>query len=42
MVLVKFASVEVAEAFYQCDEYQEILKTSKLSADRTVVIVEGM
>jgi uncharacterized protein (DUF1330 family) len=42
MVLVKFASMAIAENFYQCDEYQEILKTSKLSADRTVVIVEGM
>ena len=42
MVLVRFPSVAVAESFYQSDEYQDILKTSKLSAERTVVIVEGI
>jgi uncharacterized protein (DUF1330 family) len=42
MVLVKFPSVEQAEIFYRADEYQEILKISKLSADRTVFILQGI
>ena len=42
IVLVKFPSVQVAETCFQSDEYQEILKISKLSADRTCVIVEGV
>jgi uncharacterized protein (DUF1330 family) len=42
MVLVKFPSTEQAEKFYQADEYQEILKISKLSALRTVFILEGI
>jgi uncharacterized protein (DUF1330 family) len=42
MVLVKFPSVQDAETFYQSDEYQDILKVSKQSADRTLVILEGI
>jgi uncharacterized protein (DUF1330 family) len=42
MVLVKFPSVEQAEIFYRADEYQEILKISKMSADRTVFILQGI
>ena len=42
LVLVKFPSVQVAETCVQSDEYQDILKISKQSADRTCVIVEGI
>lgn len=42
MVLIKFPSAEDAEAFYQSEEYQEVLKISKQSADRTVFILEGL
>jgi uncharacterized protein (DUF1330 family) len=42
MVLVKFPSVQAAETFYQSDEYQDVLKISRQSADRTMVIVEGI
>lgn len=42
MVLVKFASVEQAEKFYQSPEYQEVLKISLQSANRTVFILEGV
>lgn len=42
LVLIKFPSVEVAETCMKSAAYQEILKVSKLSAERTCVIVEGM
>lgn len=42
MVLVKFPSVEQAEKFYQSPEYQEVLKISLQSANRTVFILEGV
>lgn len=42
MVLVRFPSMHDAETFYQSDEYQAILKIGTQSADRTVVILEGM
>lgn len=42
MVLVKFPSAEQAETFYQSQEYQEVLKISQRSADRTVFILEGI
>ncbi|MBK5206755.1 MAG: DUF1330 domain-containing protein [Polaromonas sp.] len=42
MVLIKFPSAEDAENFYQSEEYQEVLKISKKSADRTVFILEGL
>ena len=42
MVLVRFPSVAQAEAFYQSPEYQKVLQISKQSAERTVVIVEGI
>jgi uncharacterized protein (DUF1330 family) len=42
MVLVKFPSAEQAEAFYRSEEYQEVLKISQRSADRTVFILEGI
>lgn len=42
MVLVKFQSKEQAEKFYNDAEYQEVLKISAQSANRTVVIIEGI
>ncbi len=42
MVLVRFPSVAQAEAFYQSPEYQKVLQISKQSAERTVVILEGI
>lgn len=42
MVLVRFPSAQDAETFYQSDEYQEVLKIGKQSADRTVIILEGI
>lgn len=42
MVLVKFPSAEQAEKFYESAEYQEVLKISLQSADRTVFILEGV
>lgn len=42
MVLVKFPSAEQAETFYQSEEYQEVLKISQRSADRTFFILEGI
>jgi len=42
MVLVRFPSVQDAETFYQSDDYQDVLKISKQSADRTVIILEGL
>lgn len=42
LVVVRFPSVEKAQAFYNCPEYQQILQISKASARRTVVLVEGL
>ncbi len=42
MVLVKFPSAQDAETFYQSEEYQEVLKISQQSADRTVFILDGI
>jgi uncharacterized protein (DUF1330 family) len=42
LVLIKFPSIEVAETCMKSAAYQEILKISKLSAERTCVIFEGM
>jgi uncharacterized protein (DUF1330 family) len=42
MVLVRFPSVQQAEAFYDSPEYQQVLQISNKSAERTVVIVEGI
>lgn len=42
MVLVKFPSAEQAQNFYESAEYQEVLKISQQSADRTVFILEGI
>jgi uncharacterized protein (DUF1330 family) len=39
---VRFPSVADAETFYQSPEYQEVVKISKLSADRTSFILEGI
>ena len=41
MVVVRFPSSEQAKAFYASAEYQEVLKISKESARRTVLLVEG-
>jgi uncharacterized protein (DUF1330 family) len=42
MVLVRFPSLQDAETFYQSDDYQDVLTISKQSADRTVIILEGI
>jgi uncharacterized protein (DUF1330 family) len=42
LVLIRFPSVAAAETFYQSDEYQAVLKIGVQSADRTVVILEGL
>ena len=42
MVLIRFPSVSQAEEFYQSPEYQKLLQISKKSAERTVVILEGL
>ena len=42
MVLIRFPSSADAEKFYESDEYQEVVKISKLSADRTILILEGI
>lgn len=42
MVLIRFPSAEQAETFYQSEAYQEVLKISMRSADRTVFILEGI
>ena len=42
MVLVKFPSAEQANRFYDSPEYQEVLKISKQSARRTVVVLDGI
>ena len=42
MVLVRFPSMQDAETFYQSGDYQDVLKISKQSADRTVIILEGI
>jgi uncharacterized protein (DUF1330 family) len=42
MVLIRFPSARQAEAFYASPEYQKVLQISKKSAERTVVILEGI
>jgi len=42
MVLIRFPSMAQAETFYRSPEYQKVLQISKQSAERTVVIVEGI
>ncbi len=42
LVLLRFASVRQAETFYDSPEYQKLLQISKQSAERTVVILEGI
>ncbi|MCX7174688.1 MAG: DUF1330 domain-containing protein [Proteobacteria bacterium] len=42
MVLIKFPSAADAERFYQSEEYQAVLEIGLRSADRTVVILEGL
>ncbi len=42
MVLVKFASAQDAETFYNSEEYQEVLKISQQSANRTLFILDGI
>ena len=42
MVLIRFPSSADAEKFYESDEYKDVLKISKLSADRTILILEGV
>jgi len=42
LVLVKFPDVATANRFYDSPEYQDVLKISKQSAKRTVVVLEGI
>ena len=42
MVLLRFDSVQQAEAFYESDQYQKVLQIIMQSAQRTVVILEGL
>lgn len=42
LVIVRFPSTEQARRFYESAEYQQVLGISKRSAERTVVIVEGV
>lgn len=42
MALIRFPSSIDAENFYESAEYQEVLNISKSSADRTVLILEGI
>ena len=42
MVLIRFPSVALADTFYHSAEYQEVLKISLASADRTLFILEGV
>ena len=42
MVLVRFPSAAQAETFYQSAEYQQVLEVGVRSADRTVLILEGI
>ena len=42
LVLVKFRDAATANRFYDSPEYQDVLKISKQSAKRTVVVLEGI
>lgn len=42
MVVVRFATAQDANRFYDSAEYQEVLNISKKSARRTVVVLEGL
>lgn len=42
LVLIQFDTAEQAQRFYDSPEYQNVLKISKESARRTVVILEGI
>jgi uncharacterized protein (DUF1330 family) len=42
LVLIRFDTAEQAQRFYDSPEYQDVLKISKESARRTVVILEGL
>lgn len=42
LVIIRFPSAEQANRFYDSPEYQEVLKISKQSARRTVVVLEGL
>ena len=41
-VLVEFSSFQTALSCYESDEYQDALKFVKISAERHVVIIEGL
>jgi uncharacterized protein (DUF1330 family) len=42
MVVVRFPDIESARRFYDSSEYQAVLPISKESAQRTMVMVEGV
>jgi len=41
LVLIQFPSMEHAEAFYACPEYQDLLGISRRSSERTLVLLDG-
>ena len=42
VVVIRFASVSHAQAFYESEEYQEVLPVGRQAAKRTVFFVEGI
>lgn len=42
LVMLKFESMDVAEAWYQSPEYQEILAYREAAAESTAWLVEGL
>ena len=42
LVLVRFPDAQSVNSFYDSPEYQDVLKISKQSARRTVVVLEGV
>ena len=42
LVLIRFPDSASARRFYDSPEYQDVLKISKQSARRTVVVLEGL
>jgi len=42
LVLIRFPDAETANRFYDSAEYQEVLRLSKQSARRTMIVLEGL
>jgi uncharacterized protein (DUF1330 family) len=41
MVILEFASMEMAKAFYESDEYRELLAMRIAATDSRIILVEG-